>query len=91
MTEQDTRGELIRASTLLDLGRPGEASARLGAVLAAEPGNAFALRLLLGEMADALLLSGQRVVPARAEEGGYRFVYPTLEPALEAALVTGGT
>ena len=29
------------------------------------PAPAFALRLLLGEMADALLLSGQRAVPAR--------------------------
>src|SRR5262245_36503343 len=30
------------------------------------PAPAFALRLLLGEMADALLLSGQRAVPAKA-------------------------
>jgi uncharacterized protein (TIGR01777 family) len=48
------------------------------------PAPAFALRIALGEMADALLLSGQRVVPSRAGAGGFRFEYPTLEPALRA-------
>jgi uncharacterized protein (TIGR01777 family) len=47
---------------------------------------AFALRLAMGEMADALLLNGQRVVPARAQELGFRFEYETLEPALRAIL-----
>ena len=37
------------------------------------PAPAFALRLLLGEMADALLLSGQRAVPAKAEKLGFVF------------------
>jgi len=46
---------------------------------------AFALRLLLGaEMADALVLGGQRVLPARAEAMGYSFKYATLESALGA-------
>ena len=55
---------------------------------AAQPFRAppFALRLALGEMADALLLTGQRVVPARATELGFRFGYETLEPALRAIL-----
>jgi uncharacterized protein (TIGR01777 family) len=44
------------------------------------------LRLAMGEMADALLLTGQRVVPARAQEMGFRFEYETLEPALRAIL-----
>jgi len=48
------------------------------------PAPAFALRLALGELADALLLSGQRVVPARATALGFRFAYPDLEPALAA-------
>src|SRR5439155_2118928 len=43
---------------------------------------AFALRLMLGEMADALLLSGQRVVPAKAERHGFTFRYARLEDAL---------
>jgi uncharacterized protein len=48
------------------------------------PAPAFALRLLLGEMADALLLSGQRAVPARPERLGFTFRYPHLDPALAA-------
>jgi len=45
---------------------------------------AFVLRVAMGEMADALLLTGQRVAPARAHELGFRFRYETLEPALRA-------
>ncbi len=45
---------------------------------------AFALRLMLGEMADALLLSGQRAVPAVAERGGFTFEYPEVDQALRA-------
>ena len=41
------------------------------------PAPAFALRLLLGEMADALLLSGQRAIPAKAERFGFGFTYST--------------
>lgn len=48
------------------------------------PAPAFALRALLGEMADSLLLTGQRVLPARAEALGYRFLYPGLPAALRA-------
>jgi uncharacterized protein (TIGR01777 family) len=48
------------------------------------PAPAFALRLLLGEMADALLLSGQRAVPQRAESGGFAFKYRELDAALHA-------
>ncbi len=48
------------------------------------PAPAFALRLLLGEMADGLLLSGQRAVPARAERLGFRFRYRRLADALAA-------
>lgn len=49
------------------------------------PAPAFALRLVLGEMADVLLFS-QRVIPAKADRLGFRFRYATLEPALAAAL-----
>ena len=47
---------------------------------------AFALRLAMGEMADGLLLSGQRAVPARALSLGFRFRYESLEAALRQAL-----
>jgi hypothetical protein len=45
------------------------------------PAPAFALRLALGEMADALLLSSQRAVPQRALELGFAFAYPTIREA----------
>lgn len=48
------------------------------------PAPGFALRLLLGEMADGLLLSGQRAVPATAERLGFQFKYPTVDAALRA-------
>jgi uncharacterized protein len=48
------------------------------------PAPAFALRLLLGEMADALLLSGQRAIPQRAQKAGFEFTYPQLDGALQA-------
>jgi len=47
---------------------------------------AFALRIALGEMADSLLLSGQRAVPARASQLGFTFTYPSLSLALNAVL-----
>jgi uncharacterized protein len=61
----------------------------LGRVLsrpALVPLPAFAARLALGEMADELLLTSQRVVPARLQASGYAFRYPVLEIALRAAL-----
>lgn len=46
------------------------------------PAPAFALRLALGEMADALLLSSQRVMPSVLTNFGYRFQQPVLAGAL---------
>ena len=46
------------------------------------PAPAFVLRLVLGEMADALILSGQRVLPAKATRGGFEFRYADLDSAL---------
>jgi len=48
------------------------------------PAPAPALRLLLGEMAGPLLLASQRVIPARAQESGFKFSYPRLAPALQS-------
>jgi len=50
------------------------------------PVPAFALRLALGEMADALLLSSARAVPRRLEETGYHFRFPELFGALRHLL-----
>ena len=49
------------------------------------PVPAFALRFMLGEMAD-MLLTGQRVVPAAAQKFGYQFRYGNLYEALQACI-----
>ena len=46
------------------------------------PAPPFALRLALGEMADALLLSSARVMPVKLADSGYQFVQPELPAAL---------
>jgi uncharacterized protein (TIGR01777 family) len=48
------------------------------------PAPGFALRLALGEMADALLLSSQRVLPQVLEKLGYRFLHSDLPAALNS-------
>ena len=48
----------------------------------------FGARLAFGEMADALLLSSQRVVPTVLNENGFQFTRPTLEDALRSILAT---
>jgi NAD dependent epimerase/dehydratase family enzyme len=51
------------------------------------PMPGFALRLALGkEMAEALLLGGARVEPARLKATGYQFAYPELDGALRHVL-----
>jgi uncharacterized protein (TIGR01777 family) len=47
---------------------------------------AFAARLAFGEMADALLLSGARVEPARLQEAGHQFRHAEIEGALRSVL-----
>jgi uncharacterized protein len=47
---------------------------------------ASALRLVAGELADELLLASQRAQPARLEEVGFSFAFPTLEDALRHEL-----
>lgn len=42
------------------------------------------MRLVVGEMADELLLRGQRVVPTRLQDAGFNFAYPGLDRALRA-------
>jgi uncharacterized protein (TIGR01777 family) len=46
----------------------------------------FVARLVFGEMADAVLLAGQRVVPQRLQQAGYVFRHPELEMALRGVL-----
>jgi uncharacterized protein (TIGR01777 family) len=68
--------------------RNREFAAALGRVLhrpAFLPAPAFALRLLLGEMAE-LALDGVRVIPQRLLASGYPFRHSELEPALRELL-----
>jgi uncharacterized protein (TIGR01777 family) len=48
------------------------------------PAPGFALKLLLGEMAEGLLLTGQRAVPRKAQNLGFEFQHPVLDEALHS-------
>jgi uncharacterized protein (TIGR01777 family) len=50
------------------------------------PAPGFAMRLALGEMAEELLLSGQRVLPTKLLSTGFEFEYPTVDRVLQALL-----
>ena len=64
----------------------GDFTRALGAAMhrpALLPVPAIALQMMLGkEFADALLLGGQRVLPARAERLGFQFRFATIDSAL---------
>jgi uncharacterized protein (TIGR01777 family) len=69
--------------------RNAEFTKTLGRVLSRPtifPIPAFGVRLVFGEMADALLLSSQRVQPTSLNETDYEFRYQKLETALESIL-----
>lgn len=53
------------------------------------PAPAFALRLAMGEMADALLLGSQRVMPERLRHAGFQFKHPSLRRALHDLVAAG--
>ncbi|HVG24795.1 MAG TPA: TIGR01777 family oxidoreductase [Thermoanaerobaculia bacterium] len=46
------------------------------------PAPGFALKLAFGQMAEEVLLGGQRVLPRRAEREGFVFDVPTLDASL---------
>ncbi len=72
--------------------RNTEFSATHSRVLGARPGlplPAFLLRLMVGEMADALILASRRIEPRRLLATGYRFRVPDLEAALRHELNAG--
>ena len=69
--------------------RNADFAATLGRVLhrpALIPTPGFVLRLALGEMADALLLSSQRVLPKTLQRLGFPLLHQALEPALQSIL-----
>jgi uncharacterized protein (TIGR01777 family) len=99
----DTVGVILHAATHEALAGPvnvvapepvtnAEFTAALGkAVGRATPFGvpAFALKLALGEMAQEMLLSGQRISPVRVLETGYEFRFPLLAEALRDLLGPG--
>jgi len=50
---------------------------------------AFAMRAMFGEMAEVMLLAGQRVTPRKLLESGFRFRHPDLDEALRFELGRG--
>lgn len=48
------------------------------------PMPGWLMRLMVGEMADELLITGQRVIPQRLLDAGFGFDYPTIDAALDA-------
>ncbi|MEZ4461023.1 MAG: DUF1731 domain-containing protein, partial [bacterium] len=50
------------------------------------PLPAAAVKLTMGEMGQALLLDGARVLPDKLQRSGFEFLHPTLELALKAEL-----
>ncbi len=50
---------------------------------AAVPVPGFAMKLVLGEMGELLVLGGQRVAPEHLEQLGFQFRYPTIQAALQ--------
>ena len=72
--------------------RNAEMAATLSRVLGRKPGPsmpAFLMRLMLGEMAEALILASRRLVPAKLLAAGYQFHFPELEVALRHELEVG--
>jgi uncharacterized protein (TIGR01777 family) len=50
------------------------------------PVPALALRAALGKMADEIILNGQKVMPKRLMNAGFKFGYPTINEALKLSL-----
>ncbi len=44
---------------------------------------AFLLRLIFGQMAEEIMIQGQKVLPKKALNHGFHFAYPTIEKSLE--------
>jgi hypothetical protein len=72
--------------------RNAEMASTLSRVLGRKPGPsmpAFLLRLMLGEMSEALILASRRLIPGKLLAAGYQFRFPELEVALRHELGFG--
>lgn len=50
------------------------------------PLPAFAVKLMLGEMGETLLLDSAKVLPTKLQAAGYRFMHPDLQGALQSVI-----
>jgi uncharacterized protein (TIGR01777 family) len=69
--------------------RNAEMAAALSRAVGRKPGlpvPAFLLRLMLGEMAEALILASRRILPGKLLAAGYPFHFAELEKALQHEL-----
>lgn len=74
--------------------RNSEYTETVSRVMGRKPGAsipAFLLRLMIGEMANALLLASRRIEPKKLLDNGYQFRYPALEGALHHELAVSGS
>ncbi len=73
--------------------RNSELTETMSRVLGRKPGAsipAFMIRLMVGEMADALLLASRRIEPKKLLDNGYQFRFLALEDALRHELPKSG-
>jgi uncharacterized protein (TIGR01777 family) len=84
--------DLLRGPVNLVAPKPvtnAEFTNTLGAVLSRPtmfPAPAFVMKIAFGEMAEEVLLSSQRVEPAKLVSSGYPFQYADLRKALESVV-----
>ncbi len=55
------------------------------------PAPAIALKIVLGDMAQEMLLEGQKVLPKKLTESGFKFEYPNVLASLEKEVGSGKT
>jgi uncharacterized protein (TIGR01777 family) len=73
--------------------RNAEFTETVSRVLGRKPGTsipAFMIRLMVGEMADALILASRRIEPKKLLDNGYQFRFPALEDAFRHELPKSG-
>jgi uncharacterized protein (TIGR01777 family) len=87
LAHKELRGEfnLTAPEPVTNRGFCEEMRAHRFSVLAL-PIPGFVLRAAMGELAEELLLTGQRVLPRRLQEAGFEFRYNTLAEAMPALL-----
>ena len=87
LEREDLKGIFnISAPTQVDMRQFARALGKACSRPAWLPVPGFILRLFLGQMAEELVLNGQKSVPARLEKSGYTFHYSNLEQALAETL-----